>query len=97
MPVAKERKFNVKRSNWVFFIRSVKLEIVGETIDEKIKNPKSISDVAMISIPNTTTHSIKHKNSKDGLQIVAGRCVNAITFKGFSKISITKTFATSKI
>jgi len=55
-------KFNVKRADWVAFTRSVKLELVGETIDDKVSNiQNSILDAAMKSIPKTSTDSVKHR------------------------------------
>ena len=55
-------KFNVKRADWVAFTRSVKLEVVGETIDDKVNNIQNcILNAAMASIPKTSTDSVKHR------------------------------------
>ncbi len=55
-------KFNVKRADWKAFTRGVNIEIVGETIDDKVNSVKdSILQAATATIPKTSTISAKHR------------------------------------
>ena len=55
-------KFNVKRADWGVFTRAVKLEPVGETIDDKIKSiQNSIIAAANTAIPKTSAVSDKQR------------------------------------
>ncbi|KAK4317776.1 hypothetical protein Pmani_011174 [Petrolisthes manimaculis] len=55
-------KFNVKKADWVSFTKSLNIEIVGETIDDKVNNIKdSILKAATATIPKTSIDSAKHR------------------------------------
>ncbi|KAK3869753.1 hypothetical protein Pcinc_024981 [Petrolisthes cinctipes] len=55
-------KFNVKKADWVSFTKGVNIEIVGETIDDKVNNIQdNILKAAMATIPKTSVDSAKHR------------------------------------
>ncbi|KAK4325410.1 hypothetical protein Pmani_004005 [Petrolisthes manimaculis] len=55
-------KFNVKKADWVSFTKSLNIEIVGETIDDKVNDIKdSILKAATATIPKTSIDSAKHR------------------------------------
>ena len=55
-------RFNLKNADWGRFSKLVKLEIIGETIDDKVNNIQDcIIEGANATIPKTSTDSVKHR------------------------------------
>ena len=55
-------KFKYKEADWGTFSKIVKLELVGETIDDKVRNIQNcIIEGAIATIPKTSTDSVKHR------------------------------------
>lgn len=89
-------KFNVKRADWVVFSKSVKPELVGQTINDRVnKIQNSNLDAAIISIPKTSTDSFKHR-----VPCWTPDCRRALCERNkptglFKLTSVTRTFATT--
>lgn len=89
-------KFNINRTNWVPFTRSVKRQVDEKKINDKVSNVKNcILDPAMITIPKTLTNSAKHRVPWRTPDCRTALCERRRAYRLFKIASITRTFTTS--